>query len=100
MFSEKRGGKRAERKVTRTKHKVGRAKSWLDGLTFGALIVRTAAVNGANGISHIDTLLRPCVAQGYGVIGLQDTKRDGTSKIVASGYRIFLNGDSSGVKGR
>ena len=33
------------------------------------------------------------------VIGLQETIRDGTSEIVASGYRAFFSGDCSGVKG-
>ncbi|CAN0444562.1 unnamed protein product, partial [Ascophyllum nodosum] len=69
-------------------------------LTFGTFNVRIAAVNGVNGISHIDTLLRPCAAKSCDHIGLQETKRDGTSEIVASGYRVFLSGDYNGVKGR
>ena len=71
---EKRRGKRAERKAARKKHKATRARPRLDELTFGAFNVRTAAVNGANGIGHIDTLLRPCAAKGCDVIGLQETK--------------------------
>ena len=82
------------------KHKATRAKSRLDELTFGTFNVRTAAVNGANGIAHIDTLLRPCAAKGCDVIGSQETHRDGTSEIVASGYHVFFSGDWSGVKGR
>ena len=39
-------------------------------------------------------------AKGCDVTGLQETKRDGTSEIVASGYRVFSSGDCSGVKGR
>ena len=97
---KKRRGKRAERKAVRKKHKAARARSWLDELTFGAFNVRTAAVNGANGIGHIDTLLRRCAAKGHDVIRLQKTKRDGTSEIVASGYRVFFSGDFDGVKGR
>ena len=62
--------------------------------------VRTAAVNGVNGIGHIDTLLRTCAAKGCDVIGLQETKRDGTSEISASGYRVFFSGDCTMVKGR
>ena len=62
--------------------------------------IRTTAVNGVNGIDQIDTLLRPCAAKGRDVIGLQETKRDGTSELVASGYRVFFSGDCSGVKGR
>ena len=52
--------------------------------------------------TFVDTLLRTCAAKGCDVIGLQETKRDGTSKISASGYRIYLfySGDCSGVKGR
>ena len=42
------------------KHKVARAKSWLDELTFGTFDVRTAAVRGVNGIGLIDSLPRPC----------------------------------------
>ena len=34
------------------------------------------------------------------VIGLQETKRDGTSEISASGYRVFFSGDCTMVKGR
>ena len=58
-----------------------RARSRLEELTFGASNVRTAAVNGVNGIGHIDTLLRTCAAKGCDVIGLQQAKRDGTSEI-------------------
>ena len=56
---KKRCGKRAERKAARTKHKAVRTRSRLDELTFGTFDIRTAAINGVNGISHIDTLLRP-----------------------------------------
>ena len=62
--------------------------------------VRTAAVNGVNGIGQIDTLLRTCSAKGCDVIGLQESKRDGTTEISASGYRVFPSGDCSMVKGR
>ena len=66
----------------------------------GEVNVRTATVNSVNGNGQIDTLLRPCAAKVCNVIGLQETKRDGTSEIVASGYRVFFGGDCSGVKGR
>ena len=89
-----------ERKSTRKKHKAARARSQLEELTFGTFNVRTATVNGVDGIGHIDTLLRPCNAKGCDVMGLKETKRDGTSEIVASGYRVFFSGDCSGVKGR
>ena len=56
-------------------------RSRLEELTFGTFNVRTAAVNGVNGIGHIDTLLTTCAAKGCDVIGLQETKRDGTSEI-------------------
>ena len=62
--------------------------------------VRTAAVKGVNSIGHIDSLLRPCAAKGCDVIGLQKTKRDRTSEIVAAEYRGYFSGDCSGVKGR
>ena len=89
-----------ERKAARMKHKAARARLRLEELTFGTFDVRTAVVNGVNGIGLIDTLLRLCAAKGCGVIGLQETKRDGTSKIMASGYRVFFTGDCSRVKGR
>ena len=73
------------------------ARSRLDKLMFGTFNVCTAAVNGPNGIGHIDTQLRPCAAKGCDVIGLQETKRDG---IEASGYRVYFSGDCSRVKGR
>ena len=85
---KKRRGKRAERKSIRKKHKATRARSRLEELTFGTFDIRTAAVNGVNGIGHIDTLLRTCAAKICDVIGLQETKRDGTSGISSSGYRI------------
>ena len=81
------------------KDQVTRANSRLDKLTFGTLNVRTAAVSGVNGIGDIDTLLRPCVAKGCGVFGLQETKRDGTHELVAFGCRVCLSGNCSGVKG-
>ena len=96
---KKRRGKRAERKSARKKHKTARAKSRLEELTFGTFSVSTAAVNGVNGIGHTNTLLRLCAAKGSDVIGLQETKRDRTSEIVASEYRVFFSGNCSGVKG-
>ena len=91
---QKRWGEQAE--VARIKQKSARAKSWLEELTFGTFNVRTAAVNGANGIGHIDKLLRPCAANGCDIIGLQETKWDGTFEIGASGYRVVFSGDCSG----
>ena len=55
---KKRRGKRTERKSASKKHKATKARSRLEELTFGTFNVRTAAVNGVNGIGHIDTLLR------------------------------------------
>ena len=97
---KKRRGKRAERKSVRKKHKAARAGSRLEELTFGTFNVRTAAVNGVNDIGHIDALLRTCAAKGCDVIGLQEAKRDGTSEISASVYRVFFSGGCSMVKGR
>ena len=97
---EKRRGKRAERKAARMKHKAARARSRWQELTFGTFNACAAAINGVNGIGYIETLLRPCAAKGCDVIGLQEIKRDGTSEIVASGYRVVFSGDCSGVKGR
>ena len=88
------------RKVTCMKHQVARARSRMPELTFGTFNVRTAAFKGVNGIGHIDVLLRICAAKGCDVIGLQETKRDGISGIVAAGYRIYFSGDCSGVKER
>ena len=88
------------RKASQKKHKAARARSRLDELTFGTFNVRKAVVNGVNGIGHIDTLLRPCAAKGRDVIVLQETKRDGTSEIVASGHRVYFSCDCSGAKGR
>ena len=100
FVQKKRRGKRAERKSARMKHKAIRARSRLEELAFCTFNVRTAAVNDVNGIGHVDTLLRTCATKGCDVIGLQETKRDGTSEISASGYRVFLSGDCSMVKGR
>ena len=97
---KKRRGKRVERKSGRKKHKATRTRSRLEELTFSTFNVRTAVVNGVNGIGHIDTLLRTCAAKGCDVIGLQETRRDGTSEILASGYPVFFSGDCSIVKGR
>ena len=52
------------------KHKVARVSPRLEELTFGTSNVCTAAVNGVNGIGHIDTLLVPCAKKGCNVIGL------------------------------
>ena len=81
-------------------HKAASTRSRLEEITLSTFNVRTAAVNGVNGIGHVNTLLRPCAAKGCDVIGLQKSKRGGTSKIVASGYRVYFSGDCSGVKGR
>ena len=87
---KKRRGKRAERKSARKKHKSARARSRLEELMFGTFNVRTSAVNGVNGIGHIDTLLRTCAAKGYDVIVLQEIKRDGTPKSLHLDTASFL----------
>ena len=95
---KKRRGKRAERKSARKKHKAAREMSRLEELEFGTFNVRTASVNGVNGIGHVNTLLRTCAAKGCDIIGLQKTKRDGTFEIVASGYRVFLAVVAAGLR--
>ena len=90
---KKRRGERAERKSARKKHKAARASSRLEELTFSTFNVRTEVVNGVNGIGHIGTLLRTCAAKGCDVIGLRETKKDGTSEISSSGYRVVFSGD-------
>ena len=80
------------------KHKATRARSRLEELTFGTSNVCRLAANGVNSIGQINTLPRPCAAKRSDITGLQDTKRDGTSEIVASGYRVFFSGDYSEVK--
>ena len=82
------------------KHQAARARSRLEEFTFGTFNVHTAAVKGVNDIGHIDSLMRPCVAKGCDVIGLQETKRVGTSEIIAVRYRVYFSGDCRGVKGR
>ena len=63
------------RKTIRMKHKAVRARSRLDELTFRMFNVRTEAVNGVNGIGHIDTLLRPVLQRFLTLFELQETKR-------------------------
>ena len=101
VFARKRRrGKRTEKKSARKKHKAARTRSRLEELTFGTFNVRAAAVNGVNGIGRIDNLLRTCAAKGCDVIGLEESKRDGTSEISAFGYRVFFSGDCTTVEGR
>ena len=69
-YTEKATGKRVMGKAARVKDKAARVRSRLDELAFDTFNVRTAAVNGVNGTSHTDTLLRPCAAKGRGNIGL------------------------------
>ena len=59
-----------------------------------------SSVNSVNDIDHTNTLLRPCATKGCDVIRQQETKRDGTSEIMASGYCVFFSGDYCGDKGR
>ena len=83
------------------KHKAAMAMSRLEEVTFGTFNVRTAVANGVNYIGHIETRLRPCAAKGCAGIGLQETKRDGTSKITASGYYlVYFSVNCSEIKGR
>ena len=100
LARKKRRRKRAARKAARMKHKAARAKRRMQELTFSTLNVRTAAFKGVNGIGHIDVLLRICAAKACDVIGLQETKRDGISEIVAAGYRFYFSGDCTGVRGK
>ena len=44
--------------------------------------------------------MRACTAKGCDVIGMQETKRDGTSESLAPGYRVFFSDDCSMVKSR
>ena len=88
------------RKAVRMKHQAARARSRMQELTFGTFNVRKAAFKGVNGIGHIDVLSRICTAKGCDVIGLQETKREGISEIVAAGYRVYFRDDCSGVRGR
>ena len=88
------------KKAARMKHQAAKARSRLEELTFGSFNVHTAAVKGVNDIGQIDSLLRSCAAKGCDVLGLRETKRDGTSEIVAAGYRVYFSGDCSRVKGR
>ena len=81
------------------KHKAVRARFWLEELMFGKSNVGTLAFCGVNEIGHIDTLLRPCALRACDGIGPQETERDGTSKTVASEYRVHFSGDCSGAKG-
>ena len=99
---KKRRGKRVMRKAAIMKRKAIKAivRSRMDELLFRTFKDRTAAVNIINGIEHIDTLLRPCAARSWNVIGLQGTKRDGTSEIIVSGYRVCFSGGCTGVKER
>ena len=97
---ERRRGKQVARKGTHMKHKAARARSRLDELAFGTFNVRTPTVNDVNVIDHTDTLLRPFTAKGCDVVGLQETKRDGTPEIGASGYCVYFSGDCTGAKGR
>ena len=82
------------------KPKAAWAKRRMQELTFGTFNVRTAGCKGVNSIGHNDVLLRICAAKGCDVIGLQETKRDGISEIVAAVYRVYFSSDCSGVKGR
>ena len=100
FYWRKRRAKRADKKAARKKNKAARARSWLDDLLFSTFNVRTEAVNEVHGIGQINTLLGPWAAQGCGAFGLQETKRDGTTKTVAFGYRVYYSGACSGVKGR
>ena len=94
------GSRRRGKSPARNTRKAARARSRLEELAFGTFNVRTAAVSGVNGIGHTDTLLRTCAAKGCDDIGLQETRRDGTSEISASGYRVFFSGVYTMVKGR
>ena len=59
-----------------------------------------ASLSHTNYWYEVGMLKVRCAAKGCDVIGLQETKRDGTSEILASGYRVFFSSDCSGVKGR
>ena len=64
LARKKRRRKQAMKKAARMKHKAAREKRRAQQLTFGTFNVRTAAFKGANGIGHIDLLLRICGAKG------------------------------------
>ena len=83
------------------KYTAVRVRSRLDELTFDTFNVRASTSNGVNGIILFASApSRPYASRGYGVTGLQETKQDGTSKIVVSGDCLYISSDCSGVKGR
>ena len=94
---KKRRGKRVERKSARKKHKATRARSRLEELTFGTFNVRAAAVNGGNGISHINTLLRM-----QRVVTSSDCRRPKGAELPKFRHldTAFFSGDCNMVKGR
>ena len=85
----------------RNKRLPGRGLGWRSSRSVRSTLAqqRSTALTVLSG-SSTPGLLRLCAAKGCDVIGLQETKRDGTFTIVASGYRVFFSGDCSGVKGR
>ena len=52
------------RKAACMKHQAARARSRLEEVAFDTFNVRIAATKDVNGIGHIDSLLRPCAANG------------------------------------
>ena len=82
------------------KPKAAWAKRRMQELTFGTFNVRTAAFKGVNGIDHTHVLFRICTAKGCDVIGLQETKSDGTSEIVAAGFASTSAEIAPGSEGR
>ena len=85
----------------RNKRLPGRGLGWRSSRSVRSTLAqqRSTALTVLSG-SSTPGLLRLCAAKGCDVIGLQETKIDGTFTIVASGYRVFFSGDCSGVKGR
>ena len=80
-----RRGRRAARKL----RVEAKDRSRAGELVVGTFNVRTLAFNGKYGIGHSEVILKICQQLGCGVIGLQESRRDGQSTFTAPRYTVF-----------
>ena len=60
----------------------------------GTFNVRTLAVNGKNGLGHVEEIMEVCRQSRCNILGLQETRQDG---FAAAGFTVYCSGAGGGV---
>ena len=86
---QKRRRGRASRRLAKKTAREARKRQKEALVAVATYNVRTLAVKGKNGYGHDERVLAKCQQLGCDFIGLQETRRPGSTTFRAAGYRVF-----------